>query len=236
MTPPHRPRLRPPHRGLARGRSRPRAPRGPADRRERASIDPTAAGPAPAVEDPAHEQARPDRGHHPAPRRARRGGRRRRFTAQHDHPDAGPDGAGRGRSQHVARPSPARTTSPRRDEVCKAASALAEPVKARYQPLYDDEATAAQKADAIAARARLRHPGQPVHRRACGARRPSGAGRGACGKRRQLPGHSHPHPRSRSRSTTRARPRRPSPWTWPRTGSPQQMDAFERRHGLTPCP
>ncbi len=37
-----------------------------------------------------------------------------------------------------------------RDKVCKAATARAEPVKARYEPLYDNEATAAQKDDAIA--------------------------------------------------------------------------------------
>jgi hypothetical protein len=38
-----------------------------------------------------------------------------------------------------------------RDKVCKAATARAEPVKARVGPLYDNAATPAQKADAIAA-------------------------------------------------------------------------------------
>ena len=33
-----------------------------------------------------------------------------------------------------------------RDKVCKAATARAEPVRVRYEPLYDSEATAAQKA------------------------------------------------------------------------------------------
>jgi hypothetical protein len=37
-----------------------------------------------------------------------------------------------------------------RNKVCKAATARAEPVKARYEPLYDNAATAAQKDDAIA--------------------------------------------------------------------------------------
>jgi hypothetical protein len=54
----------------------------------------------------------------------------------------------------AASPAPGVTTESyraARDKVCKAAAALADPVKARLAPLYDEASTPAQKAGAIAA-------------------------------------------------------------------------------------